>query len=249
MQLYFIRHGQSQNNAIWDETAGFDGKRLSDPALTPKGVLQAQLAGHFLGQQSLEIPRNRTDVQNRNGFGLTHLYCSLMERAIQTGVILSEVLQIPLVGVPELHEVGGIYLETLSDGLPVYSIEHGLLPGEIQARYPSLKLSGLIDDKGWWRGGREERNALLPRACRIVEMLKDRHAGTEDRVGIITHGGIFSYLFRVLFHIEVKNDGESGLPFQVILNNCGISRFDLNEEGTFFLYHNRTDFLPDELVT
>ena len=51
MQLYFIRHGQSINNARWQDDGYSDHARESDPPLTETGVLQAQYAGEFLAQK------------------------------------------------------------------------------------------------------------------------------------------------------------------------------------------------------
>ena len=45
MQLYFIRHGQSMNNAHWQEPTY---KESPDPALTETGIEQARLLADFL---------------------------------------------------------------------------------------------------------------------------------------------------------------------------------------------------------
>ena len=50
MQFYFIRHGQSENNALW-ERGGPQSERRADPELTELGHKQAQHLAQFLAQQ------------------------------------------------------------------------------------------------------------------------------------------------------------------------------------------------------
>ncbi|NJK45922.1 MAG: histidine phosphatase family protein [Pleurocapsa sp. SU_196_0] len=47
MRLYFIRHAQSSNNALWDSTGSENG-RSDDPELSDVGVMQARALGDFL---------------------------------------------------------------------------------------------------------------------------------------------------------------------------------------------------------
>ena len=49
MQLYFIRHGQSENNLLWDQTRSDTG-RVGDPELTSNGQLQANLVAQYLAK-------------------------------------------------------------------------------------------------------------------------------------------------------------------------------------------------------
>lgn len=248
MQLYFIRHGQSINNARWesDEYSNYD--RESDPALTEKGFRQAEQLALYLSRDKKEDSLE-TDIQNREGFGLTHLYSSLMIRAIQTGTIVSERLGIPLVGLPEAHEVGGIYLEVLNGGVTEITHEHGVTPNYLRRKYPNMQLSKPIEDKGWWKGGREEEDMPLKRAGIVLQYLKERHFGSEDRVGIITHGGFFNYMMRVLLQIAPEEPDNRKLSYWLSYCNCAISRFDLVNNRVILAYHNRTDFLDDELVS
>ena len=47
MQLYFIRHGQSTNNALWDSTSE-EKVRVEDPELTDIGKKQAQHLAEYI---------------------------------------------------------------------------------------------------------------------------------------------------------------------------------------------------------
>jgi 2,3-bisphosphoglycerate-dependent phosphoglycerate mutase len=72
MQLYFIRHAQSSNNALYDQ-AGGSSRRSEDPELTETGIRQAELVAEFLCRPKLAYTNNHRDPQNLGGFNLTHL--------------------------------------------------------------------------------------------------------------------------------------------------------------------------------
>ena len=137
MQLYFIRHAQSVNNALWKQ-AGDYSNRSEDPELTKTGRRQAEILASFLSQGNNIYFQDNGDYQNSRGFGLTHLYTSLMVRAIATGTSVAHALGSPLIAWPDLHEGGGIYLYAEESGEPVG------LPGNgrsyFQTHYPNLVL-------------------------------------------------------------------------------------------------------------
>ena len=248
MQLYFIRHGQSTNNANWDDNIEkYD--RTSDPQLTDLGVYQAQALAGFVASNQTSSNDNENGGENRNNISFTHLYSSLMIRAIQTGTILSETLDIPLFGLPEAHEIGGIYLETLVDGIPQISNEFGVTPTFLREHYPALKLHDRIPEKGWWQGGIEPVTAPLLRAKAVLNLLKERHLGTNDMVAVVTHGGFFNTMARAIFHIRPDESDNRNLSTWFAYCNCAVSRFDFVNDRVVWVYHNRTDFMKDELLT
>ena len=70
MQLYFIRHGQSINNA---NTRNPDYKENSDPYLTEMGLEQAEYLAKYLKEKQ-EITNDQAwNIQNQYGFGFTHI--------------------------------------------------------------------------------------------------------------------------------------------------------------------------------
>lgn len=249
MQLYFIRHGQSVNNAHWDTDEYKDTGRTADPTLTRKGIEQAQYTADFLAQSHPEVVKHWIDVQNTCGYGLTHLYCSLMERAVHTGSIIADRLGIELKAHVDMHEIGGIFLKEQVGDEEIIHIQHGHSRTYFENHYPKLILPEEVDARGWWAGGIEPRENEALRAQRIIDFLKRKHLGTDDRVGVITHGGIYRKIFKQLFNIQEKFDSDKQFKFRIILNNCSISRIDIDEESIMLLYHNRTDFLPCELIT
>jgi 2,3-bisphosphoglycerate-dependent phosphoglycerate mutase len=248
LQVYFIRHAQSENNAKWENLDFSEESRLADPGLTQKGILQANETARFLGESHPEAVVRWIDPYNVRGFFLTHLYCSLMLRAVQTGTILSQYLKIPLEGHMDLHEIGGIYLKNGQEKNDV-QILHGKNRDYFGKEFPELILPDQVTDKGWWRGGLEPPEGRFERAERVLSFLKHRHLGTDDKIGVITHGGFFLQLYRKLFRIDENIPGDLDLPYRLILNNCSISRFDFFENEFLLLYQNRVDFLVPDLIT
>lgn len=239
MQLYFIRHAQSQNNLLWDMTGSNRG-RSDDPELSEIGCEQARLLAQFLNRQDPAFVPRRRDYNDRAGFGLTHLYTSLMLRAVQTASLVADALDMPLLALEDLCETGGIYLEDQESGKRVGR------PGKARAfferSYPRLVLPEGCSDNGWWNRPFEEFDQVMPRARRFWHDLLQRHGQTSDHVALFSHGDFYNCLLRVIFQLERSN-------MWLDLNNAAITRIDLLEDNVHLVYANRVDFLPNELIT
>jgi 2,3-bisphosphoglycerate-dependent phosphoglycerate mutase len=240
MQFYFIRHAQSANNALWDSTGSNQG-RSEDPQITGTGQRQAEALAHFLAQEHPAAPRQYDDLQNRGGLRLTHLYTSLMLRAVMTGSVAAKRLGLRLTAWKDLHEGGGIYLTDAISGLPVG------LPGNPRSffteHYPELRLPDDLGEEGWWNHPYETPEEGTARAKRFLAELLDRHGDTEDRVGVVSHGAFYNRLLGEILNLPSRE----GLWF--MMNNCAITRIDFKEDETSLIYLNRADFLPADLVT
>lgn len=238
MQIYYIRHAQSENNRLWDLTQSANG-RLADPDITPAGVRQA----HLLADRLKRTPpdRERFDPQNLTGFGITHLYCSLMLRAVATGAIVARALGLPLLGWTDIHETGGMY--TLDTETDARLGEAGHSRAELAARFPELVWPADADPAGWWQRPFEDGDARRPRAERVLAHLVSRHGGTADRVALISHGAFYNHMLRVLLHMP-PDPG-----FWCMLNNTGITRIDFTPEEVRVIYTNHVPHLPLELIT
>jgi 2,3-bisphosphoglycerate-dependent phosphoglycerate mutase len=241
MRLYFIRHGQSENNALWEETGSSRG-RSEDPELTRAGHEQAALLAEFLKKQR---DAHRSESGNweptRDYFGFTHLYTSLMVRSVATGTYVARALDLPLNAWPEIHECGGIFLEEDGD------INRVGLPGKPRSyfveAYAGLVLPETVGEEGWWNRPFEAYEDRPLRARQVLDTLLSRHGNTTDHVAIVSHGGFYMELMRVLFQIENER-------CWFVMNNTAISRFDFRDDGEVaMIYHNRTDHLPVRLVT
>ena len=242
MQLYFVRHGQSSNNHL-AATTGSEVGRSDDPVLTDAGEQQAHHAGRFLSQRNGLPPHPNNDLQNLGGFGITHLYCSLMVRAVHTASILGEALELKPVAWEDLHEVGGIYLDT----------EPGIRTGQpgknrayFELHFPDMQLPAHLGADGWHAGRPyEDHDASRVRAEHWLKELIERHGTTDDHVALVSHGAFFMHVMRSL--LRMPSVTEHRLWFE--LANCSISRVDFGGHFPVVLYINRFDYLPRELIT
>jgi 2,3-bisphosphoglycerate-dependent phosphoglycerate mutase len=237
MQLYVIRHAQSANNKLYDETGSWIGRDV-DPDLTEVGHRQAQCLAAHLAWANGEMPPR--DDANRQGFGFTHLYTSPMLRAILTGTYLAGSLRLPLTVWEDWHEVGGaiaIRENGEREGQP------GATRSDLTSRFPELVLPETLSADGWWNRPAESIEEQLERAQRLVRDLAARHGKTADRVAVISHGGFYNFFLTALLN-TTPGDG-----FWFNLNNTGLTRLDFREEGIALTYANRLEHLPAELIT
>lgn len=246
MQLYLIRHAQSQNNA----TMLYDEKdRHSDPEITELGHRQAEALGRHLRDGvnpdaiiDAQIARSPS-ASTLRGFEIDRLYCSPMHRTLQTASHIQRATGLtPHVWV-DIHEHGGIYLE--------YEDERGIVsfPGktraEIAAEYPDYVLSDDITEDGWWGGGMESIAAAYGRAIRVAEQLDHMATNEPDvRIAIVTHGTFMAALLKALFN-QLPSDGLWYSHF-----NTAITRVDVHPNKRRWLRAlNRVDHLTPDLLT
>jgi len=242
LQLYFIRHGQSTNNAWWQESnrESYLGGRDADPDLTEKGQEQAKILADHLARP---LTTEEFDSQNRHGFGLTHLYCSLMIRAVKTGQLVAEKTGLDLVAMPDVHETGGMFVGEVEDGEATFTGVPGPGRSYFETYFPNLILPEDLPEDGWWNRAKEAREEYQQRAHRVIQQLLEAHQAQDHRVGIVMHGGIFARIITSLFDVKAED-------YWFLMNNCAITRVDVEEGGHIRLvYMNNVDFLPDELIT
>ncbi|HET9910375.1 MAG TPA: histidine phosphatase family protein [Anaerolineales bacterium] len=246
MEFYFIRHGQSVNNAGWDDP---DYKESPDPELTEIGKEQARLLAEFLKKNQAITDTKTWNSQNRYGFGLTHVYTSLMERAAFTAAPIAQALDIPLIAWKEIHEEGGIY--SRGDKSNIVGLS-GKPRSFFMENFQRLALSDDLDERGWWNRPFEAEEERQPRADQVfAELLarhRDKEGRPEHRVALVSHGGFFMRLLSAIIQLPWRQ-ASHGLKSWFLLNNCSISRFDIHEDEITVAYINHTDHLPDHLIT
>jgi len=227
MRIYFIRHAQSQNNALQQQTNSRFG-RLADPDLTTIGRQQASvLAAYFYNRQDA-LP---VDV----------LYCSLMQRAIQTALPVAASLGLTPHGLYDSHESGGLYLDDAATREPVG--QPGTTPNELQNLYPSLVLPGDLNTDGWWNRPYETMSERVARAHRLVTFLRDTHGSRNQSLALISHQGFFNHFFFALLGIERP------AGFWFTLNNISLTCLDVTGERVNAVFINRMDHVRSELWT
>jgi len=246
MELYFIRHGQSQNNANWENP---EYTESPDPALTERGTEQACYLAEFFREAQPLVNEKEWNIQNRLGFGLTHIYSSLMERAVNTAAPTARALGIPFAAWEEIHESGGIFGR---DGELKLAGFPGKSRSYFEKNFPELSLPDHLNGQGWWNRPFETEEECHQRAEKFLASLIARHGDRdgqpEQRVAIVSHGGFFVHLMFIILNTPWRQAAH-GLQSWFMLNNCAISRFDLRAGEINIAYLNRTDHLPDRLIT
>ncbi|HNK63191.1 MAG TPA: histidine phosphatase family protein [Anaerolineales bacterium] len=247
MQLYFIRHGQSINNA---NAGNDDYKENPDPYLTEIGKQQAQALAAYLKDRQEITKIDRWNNQNQYGYGLTHIYASLMERAVDTAAKTARALgNVPFEAWVDLHEEGGIYAREAAE-------KNLLLPGKprsfFEQNFPGLKLPDSLGESGWWNRALEEETDRQPRADKVLAELLAKHADKEgqpeERIAFVSHGGFFVRFICAALKLPWRQAAH-GFRSWFLLNNCSISRFDFHKDSFVVNYLNRTDHLPSHLLT
>lgn len=246
MQLYIIRHAQSENNALWARTQSSDG-RSPDPLLTETGQQQAHCLAQYLAENGKETAvSEKGTLHNRDGYDFTHLYSSLMQRAIATASPIAQKLKMPLIAWENIHEFGGIFAYDVAAekrvGLP------GPNRAYFETHYPQLILPDSLGDEGWWQRPYEPSEQIMPRAKAFLTELQERHK-PSDRVAIVTHGGFFTAILRTLLGFANFRTGEGENHIWLHANNTSITRLNFEEDMVELVYLNRLDHLPAHLIT
>ena len=101
-------------------------------------------------------------------------------------------------------------------------------------------------------GARETLAARLRTISEGVTELIARHRDQKgqpvQRVAFVSHGGFFMRLVCAMLKLPWRQ-ASMGLRSWFLLNNCSISRFDIRKNEITVAYVNRTDHLPDHLIT
>jgi 2,3-bisphosphoglycerate-dependent phosphoglycerate mutase len=235
MRLYFIRHAQSTNNALFDSTGAEQG-RSDDPELSDLGQRQAKLlAQHILETKSGLEP---------GGFGLTHLYASPMVRAAHTASEISSVTGLRLHLWEDWHETGGIWLDN-ANGERIG--REGKNRSYLEQRFAGVHVPERIGEAGWWSRPAEPETEVTARAERVWKELLERHGGTSDRVAVVSHGHFYVHVMASIFALEV---GRGKIWWQK--HNTAITRIDHLEnefESTLLAYQNQVSHLPADLIS
>ncbi|WP_203566843.1 histidine phosphatase family protein [Aestuariimicrobium ganziense] len=228
MKLLIVRHGQSTNNAAWEQIGTY--ARTTDPGLTELGHAQAQALADWMVEQG---PRP------------SRIFCSLMRRTILTAHPWAEGLDLPVEARVELHENGGCYSGEYHDQTP----HPGSPRGELQALSTRVVLPEQATEAGWWTGPTEAAADSLRRAARVADWLWTLE---DDCVALVIHGAIGSMLLSALLQpasveaaLALDNPGADDLSVWYRLDNTSVTLLEL-EHGrrrVWVDWVNRVDHL------
>lgn len=252
MRFYFIRHAQSADNqfVVDNKDKGVNStsldqswlNRQADPELTATGQRQAQALNQFLMEKNEQASAKGVYLDPyHDDFNFTHLYASLMVRAMETAGAVGDALHLTPAVWEDLHETGGIWEPDLETDKPVGS--SGKNRAYFQNRFPHFALPDRLGDEGWWNRPLETGSECKKRAQRFCHDLMERHGGTEDRIGVVSHGLFYSFVMKALLKVP------SGSKVMFAINNAAMTRIDFSENSARVIYQNRSDYFPQDLIT
>ena len=219
MQLYLIRHAESDNNAKPTH------ERVEDPGLTMIGDMQAQHLSLWL--KTLDIDS---------------LITSPFLRTLRTTKAILDIAPQPVCVWHDVFERGGCFR-----GHGPNAIEGG--PGLGRGAIASVLgheciIDKGISDEGWWAGKpRETDEMAFHRAALVHARLIKTFGGTDQTVVVITHADFKRILLKELLGKQIEI-GSVGL-----LNNTGVSRLCYVGKRWRLDWLNAMTHLPARLIT
>jgi 2,3-bisphosphoglycerate-dependent phosphoglycerate mutase len=241
MRIFFVRHGQSENNALWARTQSRQG-RLADPVITDLGRRQLTYTAQFLdycltGDLSATSDPSCCTMES----GVVYLFCSLMERSVQSAEIIAERLNLPLMASLNIHENGGIYNHHPESEEPMG--ESGNSRAYYECNYPDLILPKEMNDAGWWNRPFEKQEDSTLRALRVLQTLRERHGHSGDTIILVSHGGFYNYFLSAVLGVSRPEH----VWFELF--NGAVTLIQYEEDSANIMYCNRYNFIPSDLVS
>jgi 2,3-bisphosphoglycerate-dependent phosphoglycerate mutase len=149
---------------------------------------------------------------------------------------------------PELTSLGvrqarilADYLAEGSDRDREYGFTH--LYTSLMVRSVATATAVSLNEHGWWNRPAETAEQWWQRAKDFLAELSKRHGHSENRVGLVTHGGFYHEVLSAL----AGGSKQTGVWFT--MHNTGITRIDFHSDHASLIYHNRLEHLPPELVS
>ncbi len=228
MRVYLIRHAQSENNILTEETIHL---RKTDPNLTELGYEQRDYLADFL-KTAPEI--------NNTKFDITHIFCSAMHRTMLTSEPVAKALGIqPQVWV-DIHEKGGMFLreDGHDKGYP------GMTRTEILNAFPNYHVpEDTVTDAGWYdaKMGIEPETHSFYRAIKVATALQER-SDSDDVLALVSHAGFMDILVKAIFN-QLPSRPHTMKYYHY---NTSITRIDYHGHRPILHYMNRVDHLPHD---
>lgn len=200
MNVYLVRHAQSENNAR-DES-----ERVCDPSITEIGQQQAICLADGVGDWEFE-----------------RLISSAFRRALQTAAAIRRVRQLVPEVVIDFHEHGGCfdgYTESTFQGRP------GLDREGILNEFGQVNVPEVLNGAGWWRSQkREDYDQTQERARRINRYLVTEAQADGRPMLCVTHADFLAVLLCEMLGPDIKTDAR----FQDI-RNTSVTRLEWSGE-------------------
>lgn len=219
MQLFLIRHAESENNARPPY------QRVEDPSITAIGRLQADSLSRW-------IRALRTDA----------LVTSPFRRTLQTSRLMLDGLGSAEQMVwHDVFECGGCYA-----GHPDVGVRGcpGLGRSSIQGELPLATVDDSISEEGWWVGREKETDQETEaRAAAVVRRFAETFGDRNASVVAVLHADLIRVMLSGMLH-GVADPRQFG-P----LRNTGITKVDFDGNSWRLDWLNSVSHLPPRLIT
>jgi broad specificity phosphatase PhoE len=143
----------------------------------------------------------------------TAIYSSDLKRAVETASPLARLTRAPLEAADAFRERS-------------VGVMEGLTFEEAAAQYPEQYAALLHRDFEHVLLGGESYRQTLDRASKKLDEAIEKHKG--GRIAVFTHTGAICIL---ILHLMGALDSPELKPVWIATSNCGISRFDLRDDG------------------
>lgn len=221
MQLYLIRHAESENNArpIY--------QRVEDPPLTAIGRLQAGHLAQWLATLKIDT-----------------LITSPVRRALQTTRLVNESDGRHVHVWADVFEEGGIYRghgPEATEGGPGLTRDEVIRHATDDAQ--SCTLDESITTAGWWGRERETPDEAIARARNVTARLVETFGSNGQTIVAVIHA---DFKRKLLAHmLETTADAKS---FGA-LRNTGITKLNYDGQTWQLDWFNSVSHLPAKLIT
>lgn len=252
MHLLWIRHAQSVNNAGENDATY---QHQPDAPLTDLGHQQAQrLADTLRAAMTSEVQQAQLAANpDLPLYRVDRIFCSPMQRALQTAKPVAAALDLSLEVLPDVYEYGGAYQRITDDnGVTKRIGKTGMTRTQIEALVPGVVLPDAVTDNGWWspQQGFESNDHYFERGRRFAAFLRQQASGEWQGqwVAVVSHADFTNYLLKLLLVGELR-DHPHNISF-IYPYNTSVTRVDFSASGYPVLrFMGRVDHLPTDMVT
>lgn len=219
MELYIIRHAESENNARPQE------ERTDDPSLSALGYRQAEYL-----------------VNRIRHLRPTRIFVSPFLRTLETiAPYLRETGQSAEAWI-DIHEQGGVQAGV---GNANYEGRPGMKRSEIERGFPGVRLGGEFGEEGWWKCRPwEDYDAAQARAERVARRIHDEFGHTGECVVLVSHGAFMRFLVGVI--LDTPGMGHDRIDW---FANTSVTRFIITPTSTHLALMNCARHLPETWIT
>lgn len=229
MDIFIIRHGESEENA---------GTSTSDDAaLTPRGREQARRTGQWFAESELR-PQC--------------LFISPALRTLETAHFIRKTLPVAAVVDPDLCEKGLLYESPGLSGDEIRArfdspegAPGGTEPGGTEQTQGLLLPEDFPRSTGWAGNTSDEtKSEFVERAHRVLQRYVTEYAARFSAIGLVTHAHFAGFLLGALLDIPTHLISKRRLRHL----NCGVTRIMCTEAYRLIHFMNATSHLGDLVV-